>query len=45
MKIKQYVTEQPKGQKEIKRESKNILRQMKTEIQHTTTYEMQEKKF
>lgn len=45
MKIKQYVTEQPKGQTEIKRESKNILRPMKTEIQHTTTYEMQEKKF
>ena len=31
--------------KEIKRESKNILRQMKMEIQYTTTYEMQEKKF
>lgn len=45
MKIKQYVTEQPKGQTEIKRESKNILRPMKMEIQHTTTYEMQEKKF
>lgn len=35
MKIKQYVTEQPKGQTEIKRESKNILRPMKTEM---TTY-------
>ena len=35
--------EQVKG--EIKRETKNTLRQMKMEIKHTKTYEMQQKQF
>ena len=41
VKIKQHISEQPMDQRRNKKGNKNILRQMKMEIEHTQTYKMQ----
>jgi len=38
--IKQHATEQPMDQRKLKRDFKNTLRKIKTEIRYTQTYEI-----
>ena len=38
---KEHISEQPMDQRRNKKGNKNILRQMKMEIEHTQTYKMQ----